>query len=202
MSGLLDGQTAIVTGAGRGFGRAIAMRFAAEGARVALVSRSIDQLRGVAAEIGDAGGTATVLQGDNISATATASAVVAPGLSACCVGKAAQNRLTGHVAAEGHAAGIRAFSLQPGTVVTALAEQTIASPDARKWLPGMTARLAALRGTEEGARDLDRCAEVCLDMASGRFDILSGRYLDVKDDFEALLREARARKAGSTDGEG
>ena len=42
--GLLDGQVAIVTGAGRGFGKAIALRLAKEGAAVALVSRSPDQL--------------------------------------------------------------------------------------------------------------------------------------------------------------
>ena len=34
--GLLDGKTAIVTGAARGIGKAIALKFAAEGANIAL----------------------------------------------------------------------------------------------------------------------------------------------------------------------
>lgn len=51
----LTGRTALITGAGRGIGRAIAQGLAEHGADVALVSRSGDQLRTAAQEIAATG---------------------------------------------------------------------------------------------------------------------------------------------------
>jgi NAD(P)-dependent dehydrogenase (short-subunit alcohol dehydrogenase family) len=266
--GRLRGQVALVTGAGRGFGRAIALRLASEGAAVALLSRSIEQLQEVVAVIRGGGGTAIPIAADVtnraeveracattraglgpvtflvncagvpgpfgpvgeldpeewwaaqkvhqlapllfstallpdmmarqsgriLNINATAAVVVAPYMSAYCVGKAAQLRLTEIMDAEARGAGVRVFALQPGLSVTALAEETAARSDAQKWIPGLVSRLNALRGTPEGTRDLEVCAALCVRICSGEFDALAGRYLDVKNDFEQLLREAAIKE--------
>ncbi|HZF74399.1 MAG TPA: SDR family oxidoreductase [Acetobacteraceae bacterium] len=54
----LSGQVAIVTGASRGIGRAIALRMAQHGARVAVSSRKLDACQAVVEEIEAAGGQA------------------------------------------------------------------------------------------------------------------------------------------------
>jgi 3-oxoacyl-[acyl-carrier protein] reductase len=56
----LNGKTAIVTGASRGIGRAIALALAASGAKVACVARSADKLKEAVDEIAAAGGNAEV----------------------------------------------------------------------------------------------------------------------------------------------
>lgn len=259
----LAGQAAIVTGAGRGFGRTIAMALAAEGASVTLISRSQDQLDRVADAILAAGGKALAVSGDvtnhdDVSrAVATAEkmfgsatllvnnagqagpygpiGVVDPDewwqaqavhlrgpllfmsavlpqmrarrsgriitiasrggnevtafLSAYGLGKAAQIRLTEHVAAEGKEFGISAFAIEPGTTITEMAQGTIDSSEAQRWLPGMVEILTQIgRENPDPAPVFARCAEMCVDLASGRYDALSGRYLEPTDDFDALLK--------------
>jgi NAD(P)-dependent dehydrogenase (short-subunit alcohol dehydrogenase family) len=61
---LLSGQVAVVTGGGRGIGRAIARRFAAEGASVLVTSRTEAQADSVAKEIQAQGGKAAYVAAD------------------------------------------------------------------------------------------------------------------------------------------
>jgi NAD(P)-dependent dehydrogenase (short-subunit alcohol dehydrogenase family) len=263
--GALDGQTAIVTGAGRGFGKAIAKRLAAEGAVVALVARNPGQLESVRADIEGAGGRAIAIAADLTDPAAVARAAVkardllgdisllvsnagvagpfgpiwladpdtwwaaqalhirapmlllrevlpgmverragrvivvsalaarmaAPHLSAYCVGKIAQTRIVEQVALETRDHGLAAFAIDPGFVFTGIAQETVGDPAARRWLPGMIERLKAKRDDPQDGADLARCAQRCVDLASGRYDALTGRYLELADDLDAMLRGAR-----------
>lgn len=58
----LEGKVAIITGASRGIGRAIAVRFAGAGARVVVSSRNLESVRAVAQEIVNSGGQASAIQ--------------------------------------------------------------------------------------------------------------------------------------------
>lgn len=263
----LQGQVALVTGAGRGFGRAIAKRLAAEGAAVAVTARTRSQLDGVVAEIEATGGRALAVaadvtdraavahvvgeartrlgtlslfinnagvpgpfgpmweldpeawwhsQGVHIRApllflrevlppminresgrviivSAIASRMVAPYLSAYCVGKIAQTRIVEELAAETKGRGVSAFAIDPGFVFTGIAEETMSSPDAQRWLPQMVGRLRARKDEKGGDTDLYRCAQRCVDLASGKYDVLSGRYMELTDDLDAMVRALEKR---------
>ena len=73
--GKLRDRVAIVTGGGRGIGRAIALGLAAEGATVAVISRSPDQLDAVVAEARELGGDGLALVVDCMDGQALKGAV-------------------------------------------------------------------------------------------------------------------------------
>jgi len=62
--GRISGRTAVITGAGLGIGRATALRFAEEGARLVLAERDADRLAAVAAELRDAGAEVLPVKAD------------------------------------------------------------------------------------------------------------------------------------------
>jgi NAD(P)-dependent dehydrogenase (short-subunit alcohol dehydrogenase family) len=64
MPGLLEGKSALVTGGGGGIGRATAIAFAREGARVAVADYAGDTAAETVAQINGAGGQAITLTGD------------------------------------------------------------------------------------------------------------------------------------------
>ena len=262
----LTGQVALITGGGRGFGKAIALRFAAEGAAVAVTSRTQTELEQAVSEIQAAGGRGFAVSGDVtrpedvahvmrattehfgpislfvnnagipgpfaptwaadpdewwfaqevhtraffmfirellpsmierragriIAVSAMASYRVDFAMSAYCVGKTAQNRLVQFVAAEVKEFGVSAFAIDPGFVITELAEITMRDPGAQRWKADMIEHLKARKADPNSAMDLERCAQRCVDLASGRYDELSGSYSELKDNLDDMLRTARA----------
>ncbi|MEO9962180.1 MAG: SDR family NAD(P)-dependent oxidoreductase, partial [Nisaea sp.] len=61
MTGILDGRIAVITGASRGIGAAVARAFAREGAHVVLVARTVGALEELDDEIQAAGGSASLV---------------------------------------------------------------------------------------------------------------------------------------------
>lgn len=266
MTHKLEGQTALVTGGGRGFGKAIALRLASEGAAVTVTARTQSELDRTVSEIEAAGGQGLAVRGDVtrpedvahvvceagkrfgpvrilvsnagipgpfapswavdpaewwyaqevhirapflftrevlpsmkelrsgciIVVSAIGSYRVDRSMSAYCLGKSAQNRLVQLVAAEIKEFGVSAFAIDPGFVITELAEITMRDPGAQRWRPEMIEHLKALKADPDSTLDLYRCAQRCVDLASGRYDTLSGSYLGLNDDLDEMLRKAQA----------
>jgi NAD(P)-dependent dehydrogenase (short-subunit alcohol dehydrogenase family) len=108
-----------------------------------------------------------------------------PFLSAYVVSKTAVIRLTENLAAEVEGHGVRVFAIQPGTVRTAMAEAVLRSEQARRWVPWFADLF-------EQGHDVppERAGELVAFLASGRADGLSGRFLAVEWDVEALTGRA------------
>jgi NAD(P)-dependent dehydrogenase (short-subunit alcohol dehydrogenase family) len=257
----LTGQSVVITGAGRGIGKAIALRLAAEGAHITALARTQHLLDELKDEIYARGGEALVIAADVTDSEAATEAVgraterfgpvsilvnnagipgpygpvdavdpaewwaaqavnvlgpfnfmhavipsmrksssgriinivsnaglqPVPHLSAYAVSKNTLTRLTETVDLELRGVGVRAFALNPGNITTDMARGTLASPEAKRWL-GEGLAMIRDRTPEDSAADLQRCCEVVLALAAGKYDVLAGRYLDIGDELDALSR--------------
>jgi NAD(P)-dependent dehydrogenase (short-subunit alcohol dehydrogenase family) len=111
-------------------------------------------------------------------------------LSAYQIAKAGQLRLAEALAGEGAELGIRAFALHPGFVDTQFALEPLRRADAAKYAPGFVARLQELRKDTSLATPIQLVADLCVWLASGAGDALSGRYFRVEESWEEMAQNA------------
>lgn len=105
--------------------------------------------------------------------------------SGYCVSKAALIRLTECIADDSKPYGISTFAVDPGSVRTAMTEYLIESEEGRTYLPWY--REFILNG---GDVPPALSASLVTLLASGRFDPLSGRFIQVSDDIDEMLVDA------------
>ena len=243
MGTVLRQDVAIVTGGGRGIGRAIALSLAGEGAAVGVFARTESEILETAERINAAGGRAVALPVDVRDAAAVRAAVaettkrlgpvtvlvnnagtpgpagpdwevdpdpwfecidvilrgamllcqaVVPGMIqrgsgriiniasisgtrafppivATSIAKTALIRFSEGLAAQLRDRGLHVFAVHPGVVRTRLLESYgLTLPE--EWFVGP-----------------ERAGTLCARLASGRYDALSGRFLGIDDDLDALL---------------
>ena len=77
MSGILEGKSALITGGGGGIGRATALAFAREGARLAVADFNEQAAQETVAQVNAAGGQAMTLTGDVTDSTVVRAMVAA-----------------------------------------------------------------------------------------------------------------------------
>ena len=105
-----------------------------------------------------------------------------PWSSAYGSGRAALLRFVDSLAGEVEERGVAVFAVSPGFVRTELVEGVIRSDAGRRYLPGLGERTDVL------APDL--AGELVAELATGRADALTGRFLHVLDDLEDLISRA------------
>lgn len=108
-----------------------------------------------------------------------------PWSSAYGASKAAVSHLVSSVAEELAGTGVSVFAISPGMVRT----------DMTQWPDALLAHRPELAAMPDSAYlPAGNAAALVRDLASGRFDVLSGRFIHVRDDREAMLAEALARR--------
>lgn len=111
-----------------------------------------------------------------------------PWSSAYGASKAAVTHLVGSVGRELAGTGVAAFAISPGMVRTQMTD----------WPDELLAHRPELAKLPESAfLPVERVCELVADLASGRYDVMSGRFIHARDDRAALLAAAQAKAAPS-----
>jgi NAD(P)-dependent dehydrogenase (short-subunit alcohol dehydrogenase family) len=263
----LTGQVAIVTGAGRGLGQAVALRLAEAGAQVAVASRTPVELSQTVTMVADAGGRAVAFEVDvtdeagvksmvdeverqfgsvdllvndagiigplgpaweatpvdwwrvletNVRGAFLCAHAVLPGMierrggrivnvasgagigparpfaAAYSTSKAALIRLSETLAIETSEYGVSVFSINPGWMSTDMTSFLAHSEQGKRWSPWAP----QVFGTRAHV-PVERAADLVAQLASGRADQLTGRYIEVFDDLDELIGQAADIKANN-----
>jgi len=106
--------------------------------------------------------------------------------SAYTASKAALTRMTETMAGEAAPFGVQVFAINPGTVRTEMLRAIVEDPGMEKWAPGRAERLWQRDGP------VDAPALLCLKLAFGMADGLSGAFLSARDNIEELVLRAEA----------
>jgi len=122
-------------------------------------------------------------RGRIINVASGAGTVSAPYFSSYITSKTALIRFTEILALETREQGISCFAIEPGTVRTAMAEYSLNSEAGKKWLPWF-GRIFEQK-TDVPA---ERPARLVLELASGRMDALSGKFLSIYEDLDLMLK--------------
>ncbi len=107
-----------------------------------------------------------------------------PYMAAYVSSKAALIRFSETLAEELSAAGVHVFSVQPGSVRTAMAEEALSSQAVKRWLPWL------VKMFDESAVSADPATALVLYLASGAADGLSGRFFGVPEDPAEVVKQA------------
>lgn len=111
--------------------------------------------------------------------------------AAYCVSKAALIRLSEIIALETTKRGLATFAIDPGTVRTPMNLRFMASAEMRRRSPAVAAWFEQLFA-EGGDTPIERSVELVVALALGRADALSGCFVGVDDDLDALVANAEA----------
>ncbi len=117
-----------------------------------------------------------------------------PGLSAYVISKTALIRFTEVLALDAVEDGIRVFAIHPGVVRTPMNDYVKDSPEVARSAPGLQEWFRTLfaQGLDT---PIDRSVQLVLRLAAGDADTLSGRYISVEDDLEALVKECAGEQS-------